>query len=127
MAEPTLALQTALLAAVKGVVTVDVWDAVPQDTAYPYITLDTMNVSNEDLLGGYRIDRRFVYLNIWSRAYGQAEIMTIMGQIDTLNETVITLSTGNMVSLRVDRKTTVREPDNLTFMGQVMLRIITTH
>ena len=126
MAEPTKALHTALLARLQSILSVTVWDAVPQGTNYPYVTLDSMVSANEDFLNS-RINTRFVYLGIWSRAYGQAEIMDIMSQIDAINEQPLTLSTGSVVSVRVDNTRTVRDSDNLTYQGQVTLRIITQH
>lgn len=126
MADPSVALHTALLAKLKEILSCDVWDAVPQGSDYPYVTLDSMVDDNADLLS-MRVSRRFVYLGVWSRAYGQAEVMGIMGQIDAINEQPLALSTGEVVSLRVERKRTVREADNLTYQGQVTLRIITQH
>jgi len=126
VAEPTKALHTALLARLQSILSVTVWDAVPQGTNYPYVTLDSMVSANEDFLNS-RINTRFVYLGIWSRAYGQAEIMDIMSQIDAINEQPLTLSTGSVVSVRVDNTRTVRDSDNLTYQGQVTLRIITQH
>lgn len=127
MSDPALALQAALLAQLQSILSCEVYDAVPQAAAYPYVTLDYSMSDNEDFVGGYRVDRRYIYLGVWSRAYGSAEVQTIMSQIDALNEQPLALSTGDMVSLRVERKRTSREPDNLTFMGQVTLRILTTH
>jgi hypothetical protein len=126
VAEPTKALHTALLARLQSILSVTVWDAVPQGTNYPYVTLDSMVSANEDFLNS-RINTRFVYLGIWSRAYGQAEIMDIMSQIDAINEQPLALSTGSVVSVRVDNTRTVRDSDNLTYQGQVTLRIITQH
>ena len=126
MAEPTKALHTALLARLQSILSVTVWDAVPQGTNYPYVTLDSMVSANEDFLNS-RINTRFVYLGIWSRAYGQAEIMDIMSQLDAINEQPLALSTGSVVSVRVDNTRTVRDSDNLTYQGQVTLRIITQH
>lgn len=126
MSEPTTALYTALLAAIDALVTCDVWDGVPQNTTYPYVVMDFTTSSNEDLTNT-RLDRRYVYLSIWSRSPGQAEVMDIMSQLDALNNSSLSLSTGAVCLLRVERKRTSREPDNLTFMGQVTLQILTTH
>lgn len=126
MSEPTTALHTALLAQIDSLVTCDVWDGVPQDATYPYVVIDFITASNEDLLNT-RMDRRYVYLSIWSRSPGQAEVMGIMSQLDALNNSSLSISTGDVVSIRVERKRTSREPDNLTFMGQVTLQILTTH
>lgn len=126
MSEPTTSLHVALLAALKAACSCEVYDGVPQGAAYPYVTLDSM-ISSEDEFLTLRSQTRFVYLGIWSRAYGQAEIMDIIGQIDALHEQPLTLSTGQAVSVRIERTRTVRENDNLTYMGQVTLRIITQH
>jgi hypothetical protein len=126
MSDPTVSLHTALLAALKGVCSCEVYDAVPQGTAYPYVTIDSM-LSGESEFLSLRAQTRFVYLGIWSRAYGQAEIMDIMAEIDGLHEQALLLSTGQAISVRIERTRTVRESDNLTYMGQVTLRIITQH
>ena len=127
MTDPALPLQSALMAVLNATLSCSVYDAVPDNAAYPYVTLDYSVSTNDDLFGGYRKDNRYYYLSIWSRAYGSEEVYSIMAQIDALNEEPLTLSSGVMVSLRVERKRTSREPDNLTFMGQVTLRVITTH
>ena len=127
MADPGLALHKALLAALDAALTVDVWDAVPQDSAYPYVTLDTSIASNADYLT-VRKDERFVFLNVWSETRGQEEVLSIIGQIDAaMSGVAITLDTGRVVRVWVDRKSTQRDADNVTFMGQVTLRIITEH
>lgn len=126
MAEPTKALHKALLASLQSACSCSVYDGVPQNAAYPYVVMDDMQAVNEDYINA-RQDRRFVYLSIWSRSPGQAEVMGIIEEIDAINEQTLTLDTGTAVSVRVERKHTNREPDNLTFMGHVTLRIITTH
>lgn len=126
MSEPTAALHTALIAAIDSLVSCDVWDGVPQDATYPYVVVDFTTVGNEDFTNS-RMDRRFIYLSIWSRVQGQAEVMGIMSQIDALNNSPLTLSTGAVHSVRVERKRANREPDNLTFTGHMTLRILTTH
>ena len=126
MAEPTLALHVAILAKLKSLLSVDVWDAVPQNSAYPYVTIDSMVSATADFLSS-RVTERFVYLGVWSRNYGQAEIMGIMGQIDAIHNSTLTLTDGRAVSVRVDSTQTVRDSDNLTYQGRVTLRVITQH
>ena len=126
MADPTVALHKALLATLKTACSCDVWDGVPQDTAYPYVVIDYMLSDNMDFLVE-RMDERYIYLSIWSRSQGQAEVMGIIAEIETIHEQPLTLETGQMISLRVDRKRTYREPDALTFRGQVQLRVLTLH
>lgn len=126
MANPGLALHKALIAKLETLVSCSVYDAVPQNAAYPYVLIDNDQVLNEDFTN-QRMDRRFVYLSIWSRAYGSAEVKTIIGQIDAINESPLTLDTGEVISVRVERTDTNREPDALTFMGSITLRILTLH
>lgn len=126
MAEPALALHKALLARLNTLST-PVYDAVPQSSAYPYITIDTMVAANIDALVE-RTTERFVYLNVWSESRGAEEVLGIIGEIDALmNGVRLTLDTGSVVSVRVDQAATRRDADNVTYMGNVTLRIITQH
>lgn len=130
MADPTLALHKALLAALQTACSTAsaVYDGVPQNATYPYVVIDYSYSNNSDFLSlDERMDERYVYLSIWSRVHGQQEIMQLWSEIETLHEQPLTLDTGTAVSVRVDTKRTYREPDALTFRGQVVLRVITTH
>lgn len=126
MAEPTKALHKALLASLTSLCSCEVYDGVPQNAAYPYVVIDSGQSGNEDFTNG-RMERRFIYLSVWSRSPGQAEVMGIIEEIDGIHNTALALDTGDAGSIRVERKHTTREPDNLTFVGHVTLRIITTH
>jgi len=126
MANPGLALHKALIAKLETLTTATIYDAVPLSADYPYVVIDSDQVINADFTNA-RMDRRFVYLSIWSRAYGSAEVKTIIGEIDPINETPLTLDTGELISVRVERTHTNREPDTLTFMGHITLRILTLH
>jgi hypothetical protein len=126
VADAGLALHKALLAEL-GALSTPVYDGVPQGTAYPYITIDTSITSNIDHLVE-RLDERFVYLNVWSEARGQEEVLRIMGEIDALmHGAQFALDTGSLVQIRVERKSTQRDADNVTFTGTVTLRVITHH
>ena len=126
MADPALSLHKALLSALGGL-SCPVHDGMSQGTPYPYVTLDTSTSSNMDLLTT-RLDERFVYLSVWSEARGQAEVLGIMGEIDTaLHGQRLVLDSGTVVALYVDRKSTTRDADDVTFTGQVALRVLTTH
>ena len=126
MAEPTKALHKALLSQLNSICSCSVYDGVPQNVSYPYVVMDYTISANEDYTN-YRVDRRFYYLSIWSRSPGQAEVMGIIEEIDAIHNTTFSLDTGLMCSIRVERKETNREPDNLSFQGQVTLRVLTTH
>ncbi|MGV8864870.1 MAG: tail completion protein gp17 [Pseudomonas sp.] len=52
----------------------------------------------------------------------------LLTEIDAAtHERPLPLTTGRVVSIRVDRKQTNREPDGVTYQGSVTLRIITQH
>lgn len=126
MANPIAALRKGLLAKLDTLVDCEVYDGVADNTAYPYVVMD-METTTDVPFTNYRMDSRFFYLSVWSRVHGSYEVNTIISQIDGIHETPITLDTGEVVSVRVVRTHVNREPDNLTFMGQVTLRIFTTH
>ena len=127
--DPGLALHKAIFAALRDGLSasIGVYDAVPQGAAKPYVTLDTNITSNADALVERR-DVSFEFLTVWSETKGQEEVKTIMGSINSiLHDNKLTLDTGTVVSVRVDRKTTRRDADNVTFSGQVTLRVMTHH
>lgn len=125
--DPGLALHKALLAELKSSLDVDVYDAVPQGAAFPYVTIDTSISSNDDALVERR-EVRFVFLNVWSQQPGQEQILSIMQDIDeALHDNRLELDRGYIASITVDRKTTRRDADNITFQGQVTLRVVTHH
>ena len=128
MADPTKALQKAILASLNTACSCSVYDAVPQNATFPYVAMEYMFSENRDFMSlSERMDERYMYLTIWSRSQGQAEIMGIISEIETIHEQPLTLDTGTAVSVRVDSKRTYREPDALTFRGQVVLRTFVTH
>lgn len=127
MADPSFALQSALYTALSTALTCEVYDAVPQGAAYPYVTLDFELSVNADYLTE-RLDERFVYLAVWSAYEGQKEVKEIMAAIDAaLHRNKLTLSSGTVVSLAVSDKRTSRDIDERTYMGQVTLRVRTQH
>ncbi|MCY1552838.1 hypothetical protein D9M68_892620 [compost metagenome] len=74
------------------------------------------------------LELRFQYLSVWSAYRGQAEVKRIMGEIrEALHRKRLPLATGRAISVQVLRTRTNREPDGLTYQGQVTLRILTTH
>lgn len=128
MSDPSIALQTALYQKLSAVLTVPVYDAVPMGTPYPYVTLDREVSSNTSPVSGRKRENRLFYLSIWSDYQGQAEVKRILAEVTgALDEIKLPLSTGNTVSIRVLRTDTSREPDGVTYMGSVTLRIITQH
>lgn len=128
MSNPGLALQKALYEKLSSSLSAPVFDAVPEGTPYPYVTLDFEATDNTTPISGKKRENRLFYLSVWSNYQGQAEVKRINGEIaDALDEIALPLSTGTAVSVRVLRTETNREPDGKTYMGSVTLRIITQH
>jgi hypothetical protein len=108
--------------------TVPIFDAVPMDTPYPYVTLDFEVSDNASPISGNKRETRLFYLSVWSDYSGQAEVKRINIEIAAaLDRIALPLSTGRAVSVSVLRTETSREPDGKTYMGSVTLRIITQH
>ena len=127
MADPSFALQVALFDRLAAEVSCPIYDSVPMDAPFPYISLDYEVSSNDDPLASRR-DIRLFYLSVWSEFKGQEEVKRLMAEIDAaLHERPLPLTTGRVVSIRVDRKQTNREPGGVTYQGSVTLRIITQH
>lgn len=142
MTDPSLPLQEALYARLRSDAALTallaphadadiggsaVYDAVPQNARFPYVTLDREVKRNADHLNG-RLDLRFVYLNVWSDHPGQQEVKQIIAAIDAaLHEQPLPLSTGRVASVRVQDTDTARDADGRTYMGRVTLRIYTQH
>lgn len=128
MSNPGLALQKALFEKLSASLSAPVFDAVPEGTPYPYVTLDYEVTDNTTPVSGRKRENRLFYLSVWSSYQGQAEVKRINGEIaDALDEVALPLGTGTAVSVRVVRTETNREPDGKTYMGSVTLRIITQH
>ena len=127
MADPSFALQVALFARLESEVSCPIYDSVPMNAAFPYVSLDSEVSNNNDPLASRR-DIRFFYLSVWSDFRGQEEVKRLMAEIDAAtHERPLPLSAGRVVSIRVERKQANREPDGVTYQGSVTLRIITQH
>ncbi|WP_027949869.1 DUF3168 domain-containing protein [Haliea salexigens] len=127
MSEPTLAFQSAVFSALDAALSCPVYDHVPQDSAYPYVTLAYQSVTSTDFLSS-RKDSRMLYLSVWSTYRGQKEVLEIMQAVyNALHEQRIPLSTGRVAQLRVVDRDTNREPDGVTYMGRIRLMALTEH
>lgn len=128
MSDPNVATQKAIYDALTvGLSPIAVYSAVPQGTAYPYVSIDGTTIVPDDPLAKRR-DERYMYLSVWSRHQGNKEVLEIMTQIyNLLHQVRLPMDTGRMVKCFVRSRMDRREPDNLTFQGVITLRIITEH
>jgi len=128
MPDPSLALQRAVFQRLEAELSVPVYDAVPADTPYPYVTIDSERATNASPLSGRKREERLLYFSVWSDYQGQAEVKRINGEIAAaLDERRLALDDGRAVAVRLVSTASNREPDGRTYMGSVVVRVITTH
>lgn len=126
MSDPAIPLQAALYARLTAELTVPVYDAVPMGTPCPYVTIDSEQASNSSPISGRKRADRMLYLSVWSDYQGQAEVKRINAEIaDALDARPLSLSDGRAASVRVERMSTNRDADGITYHGSVTVRVIT--
>lgn len=121
-----LSLQTALYQRLTAECSVPIYDAVPDDTPYPYITIDSEFWKDWTLVSGERFDNRLLYLSIWSDYKGQAEVKRLIEEIRAAVQAPLMLATGQAPLLRFISGRSNRDADGVTYMGSVTLEIVTT-
>lgn len=132
MSDPSLELQGALVAALKAtgalpsVVGGRVYDAVPANAAFPYLSLGDCQVL-PDKSGC--IDGAEVYpqIDVWSRAVGYPEVKTIAKAVLLkLDDQPLVVAGFNVVVFEVQGVQYLRDPDGLTRHAAITLHGILT-
>lgn len=127
MTDPSLATQAGLYQLLTAALDCPVYDAVPEGAAPPYVVIDYEVASNADMLNR-RMDRRLLYLSVWSTYQGQREVKEIMAAITAaLHNARLAIPSGRSTQIRIQRTSTNREPDGRTYQGQVVLSLLTPH
>lgn len=128
MADPSVALQVALVARLEAEVSCPIYDGAPLDTPMPYLSIDREISTNISPIAGRKRQMRLIYLTVWSDAHGQAEVKRINSEVTAaLDERRLPLEEGRAVSVRVERADAQRDADGVTYMGAITVRVITTH
>lgn len=123
MADLGLQIQTAVVTALKAA-GLTVYDKVPQGSAYPYVTVARQVRQPDEAIEDRRYEV-FIYLQIWSRAGGQFEVLQTLETLRaTLHLQRLSLATGAMLRGWLIRAETSRDSDNQTFGGQATLRVL---
>lgn len=117
------ALQAAIYTALSGG-DYAVYDHVPQETAYPYITFTQHEVVEEDLMSD-RLERHFVYISCWSDYRGSRQVNSMLEWIvQQLHRQKLTLSTGSLCELWVSRRRATPDIDGQTYQGNATVTAI---
>ncbi|MGY3609926.1 MULTISPECIES: DUF3168 domain-containing protein [unclassified Bradyrhizobium] len=120
MTSPTLELQGAIVARLKGfaglttLVGNRVYDNVPQSTAFPYVSWGPEQAISDDAdcITGFNVT---IQLDAWSRTVGLPEVKQIAEQIRLALHNYDLPLTGNaLVSIEHSQTRTFRDPDGLT-------------
>lgn len=97
----------------------DVFDYVPPETAYPYVTLGEMRATDVSSVTN-KLTRLEVVLHVYSRNRGRKETGEIMARISVLLDEQEPLMNGfTAISLRYSGSDISQERDGLTYHGRM--------
>lgn len=120
MADALLELQgavsQALMAApaVQALVASRIYDRVPKDAGFPYVSFGPADASSDDADCVEGLDVSF-QIDVWSRAVGFPEAKQIAGAVRAaLHEAELILGEAALASLRHRQTRVMRDPDGLT-------------
>ncbi|MFE9381777.1 DUF3168 domain-containing protein [Streptomyces sp. NPDC007025] len=101
-----LTASTALTALVSGV-----YDEVPEDAAFPYVSFGSMTETPADAHDGQGLDV-LVVLHVWSKAPGSGEAYDVFAALDAaLDRVPLTVPGWSDVSIRHEQHEAVQDPD----------------
>lgn len=128
--DPLAATHKAIYAAMReALVSLDVtvYDFVPQNASFPYVEIDRMDADERNMLNDLK-DSVFTYISVWSKYEGQKEVLEIMEIIySALNNKQLPMDQGRMVNCNIERRSTTRDTDRLTFTGSITAFSIVEH
>lgn len=102
-----------------------IFDAVPDKSAFPYITLGQSSVVDWST-GSEAGEEHRLTLNVWSRAAGRRETHELMAALRTaLHEHELVLDGHRLVNFRHELSEVRREADGVTTRGIVRFRAVT--
>jgi hypothetical protein len=103
---------------------VPVFDHVPADQAYPYVSIDRQNTSRADYFDGEAANH-FFYLSVWSDHRGMKQVTDILTTIETaLHRKKLSLFSGEAVALKVTSVNCSKDADGLTYMGSAAISFL---
>ena len=101
-----------------------VFDYVPADTDYPYITIGDSEAVDVGMIGT-ALENNFTTITCWSEYLGASEVMDMMQYIaGKLHRVRLQTSGGTKVSLWVRNRRASREIEDDTYMGNVTVEIL---
>jgi len=104
---------------------VKIYDDVPRDTDFPYVTFG-QSVERDWSTGTEEGCEHLVSLHVWSRFNGRREVLEISAVIQaSLHDQTLNLSGNRLVNIRHDFSDARRDGDGETYHGIVRFRAVT--
>lgn len=102
-----------------------IYDAVPDNSPFPYLTLGETSVADWST-GTEAGEEHRLTLRVWSRAAGRREVHELMATLRAaLHERALVLDGHRLVNLRHEAGDVRRESDGITTRGTVRFRAVT--
>lgn len=118
-----VAVQTAIYAALVAGMTCPVYDDVPQDAAYPYLTIDQLAAIEEDDFIEHLLQWQ-VTLSVWSEYRGKKEAAELLEQARTAIHNKRLPGGAAFVETVVSRMSLNRDQDGRTYTGQMTVDVL---
>jgi len=119
-----LDIQAAIYTRLASVLSVDVWDDVPQQPEFPYVVIgdDTAVDWSADAYIGTDAT---LTIHVWSRQSGRSETKAIQQEIDeALNRFELVVDGLDVVTLHREFSQTMLDPDGRTRHGVQRFRLL---
>lgn len=115
-------VQKALVARIKAATGLEVYDNVPTDAVFPYVTfgnITALSAASKDI----RFFEYTVTLHVWDRSNGSIRTRNIMSDIsDDLDNTTLSMP-ANQPVVYFESATVIKDPDNITNHGVLRLTV----
>jgi hypothetical protein len=104
-----------------------IYDLVPPDAAFPYLTLGDVTVREFDTKDRTGFEQTFL-LHVWSRQRGRKELKAILQAVfDRLHQSALSVTGADAVSCQFLSCSVGAENDGLTLHGVMRFRIVVQH
>lgn len=101
-----------------------IYDDVPQDAPFPYVTLGEITSRERGSASGEGREHTLT-LHVWSRTKGRKEVQEIAALVTAaLHDANLALQDHTLVNLRFTLSDARRDPDGETYHGVVQFRAV---
>jgi hypothetical protein len=119
-----VSVQKAIFAALTGSVAANVYDAVPQKAAFPYVTIGDDNFVEWDTVTTAGMDVS-VTIHAWTQGKGRIQNKTLQGQIyNALHNATLTAAGYHVISCQFESANSFMDSDDLTRHGVQVFRVL---